>query len=543
LKRLGVLILLGALALLAVPSTALARGELARELESYRAGLVLAKPGAGPALRRAGGVKIASALPIWRVPTRSALDVLPALRRSDLVSEVAPDEPLSTLLAPPAEGTDWWIPFVGANGAVPPGPGKPLTIIDTGIDLTHEEFAGRPFTTALNPQSTSARFEEHGTAVASVAAAPRNNIGVVGVYPQANLYAWDASPSGLGITAGDVVRGLDAAIRTGQGVVNLSLGSQIRNPLIDRMIAVTQGSGTLVVAAAGNSRQSGSPLEYPASLPHVLTVGALDSIGQPAFFSSGSAHVDLAAPGELIWVAVPRTLHPPDNYDQFDGTSFASPIVAAAADWVWTARPQLDASQVFDVMRAAAQDVSTPGFDAFTGFGRLDIPTALTVAPPPRDPQEPNEDVSYVKPGGILHRAAAPLTAAGRKNGSVSARLDLGDDPRDVYRIWVPGRRSASVALQPSDGDADLALWGPRTGSVLESGAARKRDARGISERSGRKRERLRVRNTAGKGAYFYVEASIATGGGSAGRHAAGVGYRIAVSIVKTKPKPKSARR
>ena len=538
LKRLGVLIVLGVLALVAVPSTALARGEVARELEPYRAGLVLAKPGAGPALRRAGGEKIASALPIWRVPTRSALEVLPGLLHSDLVSEVAPDEPLSTLLTPPAEGTDWWIPFVRANGAVPPGPGKPLTIIDTGVDLTHEEFAGRPFTTALNPQSTSARFEEHGTAVASVAAAPRNNLGVVGVYPQANLFAWDASPSGLGITAGDVVQGLDAAIRAGQGVVNLSLGSQIRNPLIDRMIAVIQASGILVVAAAGNSRQNGNPLEYPASLPHVLTVGALDSIGQPAIFTSGSAHVDLAAPGELIWVAVPRTLHPPDSYDQFDGTSFASPIVAAAADWVWTARPQLDASQVFDVMRASAQDVWTPGFDAFTGFGRLDIPTALAVAPPPRDPQEPNEDVSYIKPGGILHRAAVPLTAAGRKNGSIAARLDVGDDPRDVYRIWVPGRQSASVALQPTDGDVDLALWGPRTGSVFEAGAARRRDSRGISERSGTKRERLRVRNTAGKGAYFYLEASVASGGGNAARHPAGVGYRVAVSIVTTKPKP-----
>ena len=533
LKRLGVLILLGALALVAVPTTALAGGELTRELEPYRAGLVLAKPGAGPALRRAGGEKIASALPIWRLPTRPALQVLPGLLRSGLVSEVAPDQPLSTLQAPPAEGTDWWIPFVRANGAVPPGPGKPLTIIDTGVDLTHEEFAGRPFTTALNPQSTTARFEEHGTAVASVAAAPRNSLGVVGVYPQANLYAWDASPSGLGITAGDVVRGLDAAIRTGQGVVNLSLGSQVRNPLIDRMIAVTQGSGTLVVAAAGNSRQNGSPLEYPASLPHVLTVGALDSIGQPTFFTSGSSHVDLAAPGELIWVAVPGTLHPPDSYDQFDGTSFASPMVAAAADWVWTARPQLDASQLFDVMRASAQDVWAPGFDAFTGFGRLDIPTALTVAPPPRDPQEPNEDVTYVKPGGILHRAATPLIAAGRKNGSVAARLDLGDDPRDVYRIWVPGRRAASVALQPMDGDVDLALWGPRTLSVLESGRARRRDARGISERSGTKRERLRVRNTAGNGAYFYVEASVAGRSRNATRHVAGVGYRIAVSIVK----------
>jgi hypothetical protein len=534
LKRLGVMIVFGALAF-AVPSTALAGSTLAHELAPYRAGLVLAKPGAGPALREAGAVKIASALPIWRVPTRSALQVLPGLLRSDLVSEVAPDETLSTLQAPPAEGTDWWIPFVHANGAVPPGPGKPLTIIDTGVDLTHEEFAGRPFTTALNRQSTSGENEEHGTAVASVAAAPRNNVGVVGVYPQANLYLWDASPSGLGITAGDVIRGLDAAIHLGPGVVNLSLGSEIRNALIERMVAVTQAAGILIVAAAGNSRQNGNPPEYPASLPHVLTVGSLDSSSVPSFFSSGSPHVDLSAPGERIWVAVPTLLHPPDDFDQFDGTSFAAPMVAAAADWRWSMNPELDASQVFDIMRASAQDVWTPGFDPYSGFGRLDIAAALETGPPPQDPEEPNEDVSYVKPGGILHRATAPLTSAGRRTGSIAARLDRGDDPRDVYRFWVPRGKAASVALMPIDSDVDLALWGPKTVSVLETGRPRKRDSRGLSERSGTKRERLRVRNTSGNGAYFYAEASYAGGNANAARHPAGIRYVLSASIVNAK--------
>ena len=98
----------------------------------------------------------------------------------------------------------------------------------------------------------------------------------------------------------------------------------------------------------------------------------------------------------------------------------------------------------------------------------------------------------------------------------MSARLDPGDDPRDVYRIWIPGRRAASIALQPTGGDVDLAAWGPRTRSVLETGSARKRDRRGLSERLGTRRERLRVKNPARKGAYFYVEASVGAGGGSA---------------------------
>ena len=120
------------------------------------------------------------------------------------------------------------------------------------------------------------------------------------------------------------------------------------------MIAVTFAKGTLVVAAAGNSREEGSPLEYPASLPHVLTAGAIGPSGLPTFFTSGSPHVDLAAPGWDIPVAVPGTYSPPNKYDSFSGTSFASPIVAGATAWVWTVRPTLDITQLFEVMRLSA---------------------------------------------------------------------------------------------------------------------------------------------------------------------------------------------
>jgi subtilisin family serine protease len=87
---------------------------------------------------------------------------------------------------------------------------------------------------------------------------------------------------------GDFASGLDAAIAAGPGIINLSLGSAVRNSLVESMVTVAVGSGSLVVAAAGNSRTNGSPLEYPASLPNVLTAGALDQSGQPAYFSSGS---------------------------------------------------------------------------------------------------------------------------------------------------------------------------------------------------------------------------------------------------------------
>ena len=547
LRRLGVVLAFAGLVLAAGPGSALANSTLtqgrAQELRLYDSVLVLARPGAAPALRRAGGVRLAKTLPVWRLPSGPALRALPALMRAGLVPEVEPDQPLSLAnhLTDPMVGRQWWPSFVGLDRAEPPGPGKPLTVIDTGVDLTHEEFVGRPATVALNAQSTAARYEEHGTAVASTAAAPTNGVGIVGVYPQANLQVWDASPSGDGITAGDVIQGLDAAVRSGQGVVNLSLGSHVRNPLLDAMVAVTFAKGTLIVAAAGNSREDGSPLEYPASLPHVLTAGAIDQSGQPTFFSSGSQYVDLAAPGWDIRVAVPAAYGPTEL------TTTAS-AARASPRRSWPARPPGcgrpgPRSTSHSSSRSCAcprQDIYSPGFDPFSGFGRLDIPTALTVPAPARDPQEPNEDVTYLKPGGLLHRASVPLTTAGRLKGSIAARLDFGEDPRDVSRVWVPGRRTAVVALQPSGGDVDLALWGPRTVSVLEAGANRTRDFKGISERLGTKRELLRVKNPTRRGAYYYVEASVGAGNGTVVRKVAGLRYRLSVSLVKKK---KPARR
>jgi hypothetical protein len=453
LRHLGVVLALAGLALIVRPGAAWAQTTLthdqARELRLYGAALVLARPGAGPALRRAGGIKLANALPIWRLQSGPALRVLPRLMRNGLVQEVEPDQPVGLdhhlSAGDPLLGSEWWVSSVGLDRAEPPGPGKPVTVIDTGVDLTHPEFANRPNTRALNAQSTSGPSEEHGTAVTSVVGAPSNGIGLVGVYPQAALQVWDASPEGGGISVGDVVLGLDAAIKNGPGVVNLSLGSPVRNPLLDQMVAATVASGSLVVAAAGNGRTGGSPLEYPASLPHVLTVGAIDQTGQPAYFSSGSPFVDLVAPGVSIPVAVPNS-----GYDYVSGTSFASPMVAGAAAWVWTARPTLDATQLAGVMRASAQMISSRGFDPFSGFGRLDIPAALAVAAPPRDPQEPNDDVSYVKPNGFLHRMVSPLTAPGQPGGAIVGRLEFAKDPRDVYRLWIPGKRTAISAGSPS---------------------------------------------------------------------------------------------
>jgi subtilisin family serine protease len=291
--------------------------------------------------------------------------------------------PLQREAIDPLIGLQWWRVAVGADRVDPPGPGTPVTVIDSGVDTSHPEFTGRPDTTLLNAQTTNGEDEDHGTEVTSVIGARK-----VGVYPEAVLNVWDASPFGF-LNEGAAIEGIYEAARRGPGVINLSFGGEDDDPLLDDAIQFAFRSGSLVVAAAGNEALDGSPPNFPAFYPHVLTVGATDETGQVAPFSTLSATVDMAAPGVRIPVAEPLAQEA-SGYIVASGTSFASPLVAGAAAWVWTRRPDLDNTQLFELMRRSARDIAAPGFDNASGYGLLNIPNALNFRTPMSDPQEPN---------------------------------------------------------------------------------------------------------------------------------------------------------
>jgi hypothetical protein len=175
-----------------------------------------------------------------------------------------------------------------------------------------------------------------------------------------------------------------------------------------------------------------------------LTVAATDHSDLPAPFSSRSQSVDLAAPGVDIPVATALD----NSWGPEDGTSFSSPIVAGAAAWLWTVRPDLDASQVAEILRESARDVATPGYDTATGYGILDMTAALTWPTPLRDSAEPNDD--------IMH--AATVTTRSRPAGRTTGRVALFEDPRDVLRVWLPAKKRFMVTA-PSAPGVGLALY------------------------------------------------------------------------------------
>ncbi len=460
------------------------------------------------ALEASGGTLISSALRLWKVPGAATASLVPRLIAARAVSVVEPDRRLlrpfeSRDATDPLVPTEWWIPKIGADTAVPPGPGLPVTVIDAGLDVTHPEFAGRPNLSVLNQQTIIGPDDEHGTAVSSIVGAPMNGVGIIGVYPQAVLRVFDSSPSDA-IDEAAVIQGIVQASLAGRGVINLSLGGPDQSFLMAQAIVLAFGRGTITVAAAGNEFQSGNPISYPADDPHVLTVAATTQDDKPAAFSSSSSAVDLAAPGVDIPVAVPL-VDDPSGYTALSGTSFSSPLVAGATAWVWTARPTLEKTQVYDLMRWSAKDIWDAGWDKDTGFGLLNIPNALSASPPSIDPLEPNDDLNQVKAGGLFP-VAKPLV-----KGTFAARVDFTDDPEDVYRVNVPAHAALTVSMKP-DANVTLEVWGPLTQTVTETGAARRRDLLGISARPGSQAETIRWTNTGKHAVVVYPDVYFPTG-------------------------------
>jgi Subtilase family len=474
--------LLGSIVALAVPTPATALVQIARPHVRE----------AAPVLRRVGAVELAPELRVWRVPARA----VPEIRRAGVVELARPERIRAVTAVPtdPLAAEQWWRPSVGADRGSPPGPGKPVTIVDSGLDISHPEFANRPNTTLLNNQTVRAEDDDHGTEVSSVIAAPENGIGLVGVYPLVDLRSWDASPGGF-LSDGAAIQGILEASRRGAGLINLSFGGPVDDVLLEQAILTAFRRGSVVVAASGNDGGEGSPESFPADYPHVLTVGATDKDDTVAEFSSTSPFMDLAAPGVAIPVAEP-TFDEPSGFTRASGTSFSSPMVAGAAAWVWTVRPELDHTQLFELMRRSARDIDSPGFDVRTGYGILDIPAALAFPAPTKDPSEPNDDAEQIEPGRMFSTGTPPLTTAQRGTASITARVQRYDDPHDFYRVLVPPARRVTAT---TTGAVDLRIF-RRSARPLRTAPA------ATSAHAGDGPERASYRNGGRSALYVYVE-------------------------------------
>ena len=394
----------------------------------------------------------------------------------------------------------------------------PVAVIDSGVDATHPELAGKILDAkSFVGGSASEDTLGHGTFVAGlVAAGVGNGIGIAGLAPSAELLVAKVVTPSRAIPIEAEAKAIRWAVENGARVINMSLGG-IRDPLDPKRdsfsrleadaVAYAVSSGAVVVAAVGNGDQApSSPWQYasyPAALPHVLGVSAISETGGvPKFSNRDKIYNDLAAPGDRILSIFPRPLTSrfpacseqgysscgPEEYREAQGTSFSVPQVSAAAAILFSLRPLLRPEQVTAILEQTAVDVTPAtgcaacavGRDEHSGRGRLDVAAAIGALAEPlplADRFEANDDAGS---------GAYKLSGSNRR---LNATVDFWDDQDDVYAVYLRRRERLFVSLVAGTrGTVALALWAPGVRSVSDLGGLAHRLR--VSSRPGR-RERV----------------------------------------------------
>ena len=290
-----------------------------------------------------------------------------------------------------------WDVETGSTGVV-------IAIVDSGIDLSHPDLAGKlwfnPGEVAGNGQDDDnnglvddvngwnfyaedaniADDNGHGTQVAGVAAAATNNAqGVAGMCWGCTIMPIKAMQASGVANYSDIAQGVLYAAQKGAEVINLSLGGYSHSSTLQTAIqAAVNDYGALVVGGAGNDGVS-TPF-YPAAYPEVLAAAGTDAGDVKASFSDYGDWVDVSAPA----VAITTTFMGGD-YGSVQGTSYAAPLVSGLAGLLRSQQPAwsqaLVAAQI--VHTADPIDAQNPGYEGLLGSGRINAAAALTAAPHP----------------------------------------------------------------------------------------------------------------------------------------------------------------
>ncbi|MFA5137737.1 MAG: S8 family peptidase [Elusimicrobiota bacterium] len=203
------------------------------------------------------------------------------------------------------------------------GAGVKVAVVDTGIDYAHPALSGnyKGGYNAVDPQADPKDDHGHGTHVAGTIAAAGEDI--LGVAPQASLYAVKVLDGSGGGTIAGIIDGLDWCVKNKLHIVNMSLGGP-HSDALQKAVEKTVAAGVTIVAAAGNDPEA--EVSAPARYPQTIAVSASTSEDGLAYFSTTGPEVDFIAPGHQV----PSTW-PGGGTKSLSGTSMATPHVTGLA--------------------------------------------------------------------------------------------------------------------------------------------------------------------------------------------------------------------
>jgi hypothetical protein len=265
--------------------------------------------------------------------------------------------------------------FMGVKGDFSSwGKGVTIAILDSGIS-THPAFAnGRVRSIDIGMGLTgTADSDGHATAVASLAGG--TTPGATGVAPASGLMSIRVTNSEGVSDLFTLAQGIMTAVDNGAQVINISLGSYQQSSVLTNAITYAYERGSVIVAAAGNDQAP--QLTWPAADPRVVSVGAVDALGQQVSFSNSGENLASSAPGLGL-----STAWPGNQIVSFDGTSGSSPLMAGAIAAVMSQVPGITAFQAAEMLTTYSADAGAPGRDPAFGYGTVDVGYALNHSNP-----------------------------------------------------------------------------------------------------------------------------------------------------------------
>jgi thermitase len=261
-------------------------------------------------------------------------------------------------------------------GSFPQTGGVKVGIVDTGIDQTHPDLAGKAVgcatsynTGLLIHNGVCADDNGHGSHVSGTISANTNNgQGVAGVAFNSPIVMCKAlaTAAGTGLTS-DIANCINWDATQGVKVISMSLGGG-DNATLKAAVqkAYNNGNGVLLVAAAGNDGNSN--VNYPAGYPEVVSVAATDNRDHRASFSNTNSDVEVAAPGVNV-----ESTYAGGLYMTESGTSMATPHAAGVAAVIADLNPTANAATLRSKLDAAVDDIGPAGRDTSFGFGRVNL--------------------------------------------------------------------------------------------------------------------------------------------------------------------------
>jgi len=289
---------------------------------------------------------------------------------------------------PPPEVLPWGVDRIDAEevwadaGTPSTGEGVTVAVIDTGIDKDHPDLAsnivgGYNFVVKKGRLDTGAWDDDngHGTHVSGTIAGIDNDVGVIGVAPEASLYGIKVlNNRGMGYMS-DVIDGILWAAEVNVGtagspdhidVISMSLSGPASSSLA-AAVKTAYDAGIVIVAASGNDGYSS--VSYPAAYPEVISVGATDSSDRVASWSNYDPDLDFVAPGVSVY-----STYKNGGYATASGTSMACPHVSGTVALLLASG--VTPGNVYGALSSTADPLSS--YDARDGNGLVDAEEAVT---------------------------------------------------------------------------------------------------------------------------------------------------------------------